>query len=52
MTAPRIAEIAAESRLVIHELTPVSTTLEEAYMELTRDEVEYTTTENPSESTR
>ncbi|MEV4736591.1 MULTISPECIES: ABC transporter ATP-binding protein [unclassified Microbacterium] len=52
MTASRIAEIAAESRLVIHELTPVSTTLEEAYMELTREEVEYTTTENRPESAR
>jgi ABC-2 type transport system ATP-binding protein len=37
----KIAWIARESDALIHELTPVRATLEEAYMELTRDDVEY-----------
>lgn len=46
MVAPRIAEIAAEARIAVYELTPATTSLEEAYLELTRDEAEYTTS-NP-----
>ena len=34
-------EIAAEKRLVLHELTPLQASLEEAFMSLTRDAVEY-----------
>ncbi|KQN95370.1 ABC transporter ATP-binding protein [Arthrobacter sp. Leaf69] len=37
----KIAWIAREHDALIHELTPVRASLEEAYMELTRDEVEY-----------
>ncbi|SDK58482.1 ABC-2 type transport system ATP-binding protein [Arthrobacter sp. ov407] len=37
----KIAWIAREHEALIHELTPVRASLEEAYMELTRDDVEY-----------
>ena len=39
--APRIGELAAEERVVLHELTAVSGSLEDAYLALTEDEVEY-----------
>jgi ABC-2 type transport system ATP-binding protein len=39
--APRIGELAAQNGLVLHELTPQLASLEEAFMELTRDSVEY-----------
>ncbi|WP_136518745.1 MULTISPECIES: ATP-binding cassette domain-containing protein [Cellulomonas] len=39
--AAAVGEIAAAARLVLHELTPVSGSLEEAYMSLTADVVEY-----------
>jgi ABC-2 type transport system ATP-binding protein len=45
LAAPRIGEIAAGAGVVLHELTPVTGSLEDAYMELTRDEVEYTSVE-------
>jgi ABC-2 type transport system ATP-binding protein len=41
MDAPRIGEIAATARIVLHELTPRLASLEEAYMELTADSLEY-----------
>jgi ABC-2 type transport system ATP-binding protein len=41
LDAPRIGEIAAANRIVLHELTPRLASLEEAYMELTADSVEY-----------
>lgn len=41
VTAPQIGEAAARAGVVLHELTPVSASLEEAYLELTQDEVEY-----------
>jgi ABC-2 type transport system ATP-binding protein len=37
----RVGELAAAERLVLHELTPVRASLEEAYLEMTRDAVEY-----------
>ncbi|MET4591924.1 ABC transporter ATP-binding protein [Arthrobacter sp. 754] len=37
----QIARTALESRTMIYELTPLQASLEEAYMELTKDEVEY-----------
>ncbi|GHD11468.1 ABC transporter ATP-binding protein [Zhihengliuella salsuginis] len=37
----QIAAAALESRILIYELTPRSSTLEDAYMELTKSEVEY-----------
>ncbi|MFJ3405761.1 ABC transporter ATP-binding protein [Promicromonospora sp. NPDC090134] len=39
--ASAVGELAASSRIVLHELTPVASTLEEAYMSLTADSVEY-----------
>ena len=41
MQAARIGELAAGSGVVLHELTPVTGSLEEAYLALTEDEVEY-----------
>ncbi|GAA1406713.1 ABC transporter ATP-binding protein [Oerskovia paurometabola] len=41
--AAGIGELAAASGIVLHELTPVTSTLEEAYMLLTADAVEYQT---------
>jgi ABC-2 type transport system ATP-binding protein len=41
LTAEQIGEIAVSHKIVLHELTPVQASLEEAFMELTRDEVEY-----------
>jgi ABC-2 type transport system ATP-binding protein len=36
-----IARVALDNRVMIYELTPLQASLEEAYMELTKDEVEY-----------
>ncbi|MEU4836496.1 ATP-binding cassette domain-containing protein [Streptosporangium sp. NPDC023615] len=41
MEAHRIGELALDARIVVHELTPRRASLEEAFMELTRDSVEY-----------
>jgi ABC-2 type transport system ATP-binding protein len=41
LEAPRIGELAARESLVLHELTPQVASLEDAFMELTRDSVEY-----------
>jgi ABC-2 type transport system ATP-binding protein len=41
MEAARIGELAAAGGFVLHELTPKRGSLEEAFMELTRDSVEY-----------
>jgi ABC-2 type transport system ATP-binding protein len=43
-TAQAIGEVAAAARLVLHELTPVTGSLEDAYMALTQDCVEYQST--------
>jgi len=43
VTAVEIGDQAARAGIVLHELTPVSASLEEAYMSLTQDEVEYRT---------
>ena len=40
-TAPELGELAAARGLVLHELTPQRASLEEAFMELTKDSVEY-----------
>jgi len=39
--APRIGELAASASLVLHELTPQLATLEEAFLELTSDSLEF-----------
>jgi ABC-2 type transport system ATP-binding protein len=44
MTAEEIGESAALNGVVLYELTPQQVSLEEAFMALTRDEVEYRTT--------
>jgi ABC-2 type transport system ATP-binding protein len=41
LTAPQIGDVAARDGLRVHELTPIAASLEDAFMELTRDEVEY-----------
>jgi ABC-2 type transport system ATP-binding protein len=41
MDAPAIAELAAEHGLGVHELTPRHASLEEAYLDITKDSVEY-----------
>jgi ABC-2 type transport system ATP-binding protein len=43
LPAPRVGELAAREGLVLHELTPQLASLEEAFMELTRDSVDYDT---------
>ncbi|HEU4513632.1 MAG TPA: ABC transporter ATP-binding protein [Nocardioidaceae bacterium] len=47
VTSAEIGDLAAERGLPLHELTPLIASLEEAYLSLTRDEVEY-----PSEALR
>jgi ABC-2 type transport system ATP-binding protein len=44
LTASEIGDLAFEHRLRIHELTSVTASLESAYLELTRDSIEYTAT--------
>jgi ABC-2 type transport system ATP-binding protein len=39
--APRIGELAAQAGVVLHELTPQMASLEEAFLELTADSLEY-----------
>ena len=51
LAAPRIGEVAASLRLVLHELTPVRASLEDAYMRLTGDAVEYRTGVSASTTT-
>ena len=41
LDAPAIAELALDRRIAIYELTPRHASLEEAYLDLTRDSVEY-----------
>ena len=41
LQAARIGELAAGAQVVLHELTPIAGSLEDAYLALTEDEVEY-----------
>ncbi|WP_295120921.1 ABC transporter ATP-binding protein [uncultured Leifsonia sp.] len=41
ISAAQIGDAAAASGIALHELTPLSASLEEAYLELTQDDVEY-----------
>lgn len=43
IAAAQVGEIAAGAGITLHELTPVGASLEQAYLELTHDEVEYRT---------
>lgn len=44
-----IAEAALDNRILVYELTPQQVSLEDAYMELTRDDVEYRSQDLPQE---
>jgi ABC-2 type transport system ATP-binding protein len=50
LDAPSVADLAAHHRIPIHELTPRSASLEDAYLELTEDSTEYRTDPRPAES--
>jgi ABC-2 type transport system ATP-binding protein len=52
LTGERIGEIALEARIVISELTPQQASLEEAFMSLTGESVEYRAGAEPETSTR
>src|SRR5438552_12448644 len=41
LTAQQVGEIAGANQIVLHELTPLQASLEEAFMELTRGDVEF-----------
>jgi ABC-2 type transport system ATP-binding protein len=45
LTAAQIGDLATRDRLTVHELTPVQASLEDAFMELTQDAVEYRSSE-------
>jgi ABC-2 type transport system ATP-binding protein len=51
LTGERIGEIALEARIVISELTPQQASLEEAFMSLTGESVEYRASAEPETST-
>jgi ABC-2 type transport system ATP-binding protein len=40
LTAPQVADLAARDGLRVHELTPITASLEDVFMELTHDDVE------------
>jgi ABC-2 type transport system ATP-binding protein len=44
LTAEQVGDTAAAAGIVLHELTPQQASLEEAFMDLTRDEVEFAAT--------
>ena len=46
MTSAQIGDLATDRALTVHELTPVRGSLEDAFMELTRDSVEFKTKPN------
>jgi ABC-2 type transport system ATP-binding protein len=46
-----VGELAAANRIVLHELTPEQASLEEAFMRLTMDSVEYHAAPTPGETT-
>jgi ABC-2 type transport system ATP-binding protein len=50
LKAAHIGEIAAGSRVVLHELTPLAGSLEDAYLALTEDDVEYHATDFAAET--
>jgi ABC-2 type transport system ATP-binding protein len=48
VSAPRIGELAASASIVLHELIPQTATLEEAFLELTSDSLEFGTASTPA----
>jgi ABC-2 type transport system ATP-binding protein len=51
LSAPQIGEAAARHRIVLHELMPQQVSLEEAFMDLTRDDVEFRAAAEPVATT-
>ena len=47
LTAAQIGNVAAANGIALHELTPQQASLEEAFMDLTRDDVEFKTNAEP-----
>jgi ABC-2 type transport system ATP-binding protein len=52
LPAPQIGQLAASASVVLYELTPRLASLEEAFMELTADSVEYGKVSQPSGESR
>ena len=52
LTAQQIGEAAAAEGFVLYELTPIQASLEEAFMDLTRDTVEFGTRIRQSRSSK
>jgi ABC-type multidrug transport system, ATPase component len=50
LTAEQIGEKAAANQIVLHELTPHQASLEEAFMDLTREEIEFKAVESDPEA--
>jgi ABC-2 type transport system ATP-binding protein len=49
LTAQQIGDAAAANGIALHELTPLEASLEQAFMELTREELEFEATKPPSQ---
>jgi ABC-2 type transport system ATP-binding protein len=49
LNAAQVGELAASNSIVLHELTPLHASLEEAFMEMTRDDVEFRSAEGKPE---
>jgi ABC-2 type transport system ATP-binding protein len=49
LTARQIGDVAAAHGIALHELTPLEASLEQAFMELTREELEFEASKSPSE---
>ncbi len=52
LTAEQIGDAAAAHGIAIHELTPQQASLEEAFMSLTRSELEFASPDGEKESAR
>ena len=52
LTAAQLGDLAAGAGIALHELTPGNASLEQAYMELTQDAVEYHATSTPTDKAR
>jgi ABC-2 type transport system ATP-binding protein len=46
MTSAQVGDIAAHRSLTVHELVPLRASLEDVFMELTRDSVEFRTVDS------
>jgi ABC-2 type transport system ATP-binding protein len=51
VTAPEIGDLAASHGIAVHELTPVTVSLEEAFMDITEDSAEFRTASAPGAPT-